>query len=305
MRSRTKTSYTSLVSPRTRLDTRETNATYRPSAEIADSKEPSLAGWPLVLTEMRPVVRRARSRMNTPPPWAPATRLDAAESNVTKRPSAEIDGSEASSLIDPPLVGTDTLRVVCDTRSRTNTSYALGSPGTRFDASESKATNRPLAEIDGSEELPLPVRPLVLTDTSSCAPPDPVRTPQRGVVWCYGRDSARPRRTQRTGRPRRWTCRPSRLWPAHRSRRPTPGPTEPGAALTPPDAGATDTAAPDPIAAETADTPNQRRPRTDPESPTMTAAPDEQARHATTVVGSIDGPAASRQVRKTGRQSAR
>jgi hypothetical protein len=192
MRSRTKTSYTSLVSPRTRLDTRETNATYRPSAEIADSKEPSLAGWPLVLTEMRLVVRRARSRMSTPPPWAPATRLDAAESNVTKRPSAEIDGSEASSLIDPPLVGTDTLRVVCDTRSRTNTSYALGSPGTRFDASESKATNRPSAEIDGSEELPLPVRPLVLTDTSSCAPPDPVRTPQRGVVWCYGRDSARP-----------------------------------------------------------------------------------------------------------------
>jgi len=227
------------------LDARETNATYRPSAEIAGSKEPSLAGWPLVLTEMRPVVRRARSRMNTPPPWAPATRLDAAESNVTKRPSAEIDGSEASSLIDPPLVGTDTLRVVCDTRSRTNTRYrlivrpgtrldaekvkatnlpsaemdgskesplsglplwvtdarlvvcatrsrtntscALGSPRTRFDASESKATNRPLAEIDGSEELPLPVRPLVLTDTSRvvCATRSRTNTSTRCglVLW--------------------------------------------------------------------------------------------------------------------------
>jgi hypothetical protein len=49
---------------------------------------------------------------------------------------------------------------------------------------------------------------------------------------------------------------------------------EPGDEPTTPEAGAPDTATPDPIAAETADTASQRRRLTNRETPTMTASPD-------------------------------
>src|SRR5204863_3677806 len=87
-RSRTKTSRTWFVSPATRLDASETNATDRPSAEM---DAPKLDPFPeppprdTVTSEVSPV---ARSRTKTSRRWFLSfpTRLPAEESNATRRP---------------------------------------------------------------------------------------------------------------------------------------------------------------------------------------------------------------------------
>jgi hypothetical protein len=104
------------------------------------------------------VVFALRSRMKTSetPFVSPSTRFVAAEVNATLVPSAEIDEEVLSPLPstggEPPP--TLTRLVVCVVRSRTKTSETpFVSPSTRFDATESKATYRPSAEIEG-EKLP-------------------------------------------------------------------------------------------------------------------------------------------------------
>jgi hypothetical protein len=99
----------------------------------------------LLLTETRRVVPATRSRTNTSPVLkvSPGTRSDALEKNATYRPSPEIAGSAAKSLAWAPLLLTDTRRVVPADRSRTNTSWPLVSPGTKFEALEAKATYLP------------------------------------------------------------------------------------------------------------------------------------------------------------------
>ena len=68
---------------------------------------------------------------------SPATRFDASEVNATYRPSAENAGWTLSLLAWAPPAPTETRRVTCLLRSRTNTSPApLVSPATRFDAHE-------------------------------------------------------------------------------------------------------------------------------------------------------------------------
>ena len=81
---------------------------------------------------------------------SPGTRFDAFDSNATNRPSAEIVGYVLLLFACWPPGPTDTRRVTCATRSRTNTSMVLlVSPATRFDARDSNATYRPCAEIAG------------------------------------------------------------------------------------------------------------------------------------------------------------
>ncbi len=81
---------------------------------------------------------------------SPATRLEAKDEKATKRPLAEIAGNELSAF---PWVPSElTLRsvVLPRFRSRKKTSTAsFRSPWTRSEAGDSKATKRPLAEIEG------------------------------------------------------------------------------------------------------------------------------------------------------------
>src|SRR5437763_1758153 len=82
---------------------------------------------------------------------SPGTRLDATDVKVTNRPSPEIAGSLLPRFPSAPPWPRLTRLVLPLFRSRTNTSEtAFVSPGTRLVASESKATNRPSAEIDGA-----------------------------------------------------------------------------------------------------------------------------------------------------------
>ncbi len=61
------------------------NATVRPSALIDGAK---LSALPPALTISVTPVRRSRTKTSVRPFVSPATRLDAPESNATKRPSA-------------------------------------------------------------------------------------------------------------------------------------------------------------------------------------------------------------------------
>ena len=116
----------------------------------------------------------SRTKISRRPFVSPATKLVASDSKATKRPSGLIDGAPLSLLASPPAVSTET-RTVLGVHpaapaqvSRTKTSKtALVSPATRLMASDSKATKRPSALIEG---LPLPVTPMasapvLLTET--------------------------------------------------------------------------------------------------------------------------------------------
>src|SRR6185295_11147542 len=174
LRSRTKKSARPLWSFGTRFVEREKKATKRPLSEIAGNQVlPSFASSPAELTPTRVVLPRFRSRTKTSGRWfvSPGTRLEAKDKKATKRPLAEIEGKALSSFPSAPVEPTLTRVVWPRTRSRTKTSYLkFRSPSTRFGALSSKATKRPVAEIDTDpfEEHPeqgFPLAPAELTLT--------------------------------------------------------------------------------------------------------------------------------------------
>src|SRR5690606_19817925 len=90
------------------------------------------------------------------------------EKNPTNQPSPEID-AVCDGLV--PWVSsllTETSSVVPSRRSRTNTSPApLRSSGTRLDADDRKATNRPSAEIEGPSDSEVAWTPPAPTEIRS------------------------------------------------------------------------------------------------------------------------------------------
>src|SRR5919107_2507025 len=155
-------------------------ATVEPAPERKGKKLPGSPGRPRGPTDTRRVVPRRRSRTNTSfiPLVSRRTRFVAAEVKATYRPFAEIVGSTLPLSPCRPFAPTETRCTRPDRRSRTKTSSApLVSPGTRLDASDTKATKRPSADIAGtvccSPLPPLACSPVPLTDTRTT--PDRVR----------------------------------------------------------------------------------------------------------------------------------
>jgi hypothetical protein len=107
---------------------------------------------------------------------SPLTRFVAEETKATKRPSPLMRGTACDTLqLQPfasvPSLATETRSVVCATRSCTNTSVIpLASLGTRFEAWEQNATNRPSLDSAGKKLLSFPGVPSLATLTHmSCA----------------------------------------------------------------------------------------------------------------------------------------
>jgi hypothetical protein len=96
------------------------NATRAPSPEIDGEKDAPLPWSPAAPRLTLSVLAATKSRRKTSPTplVSPVTRLDASESNATKRPSAEIVGEEQTPFALPPLVETETTSVTPATRSR-------------------------------------------------------------------------------------------------------------------------------------------------------------------------------------------
>jgi hypothetical protein len=129
---------------------------------------------PLVSTLTRSVVpvNRSRTKTSVCAFVSPATKFVASLSKATYRPSVESDGKKLapSPSMFPEL--TLTRSVVPVTRSRTKTSKVpFVSFATRFEASLSKAMNRPSREITGRKLLPFACAPseLTLTRVVVCA----------------------------------------------------------------------------------------------------------------------------------------
>src|SRR5439155_1887786 len=111
---------------------------------------------------------------------SPVTRLEAALTKATTRPSAAMAALKDSSLPWVPSDATLTRSVTPVRRSWTKTSGQLGamncapqtfeSPGTRLEAKLSKATKRPSAEMAAPPEGPLPSVPSDATLTRSVTP---------------------------------------------------------------------------------------------------------------------------------------
>ncbi len=151
-RSRMYMSKVPLLSPETRLDAWDWNATYLPSALI-DGLELVLSPWnppeEIETISVTPVCR-SRTYMSKVPFMSPAIRFDASDSNATYLPSALIDGRVLHASACSPPDETDTRSVTPVCRSRTNTSCSpLVSPGTRFEAIDMKATYLPSALVEG------------------------------------------------------------------------------------------------------------------------------------------------------------
>src|SRR6185436_4304809 len=93
-RSRTKTSTVPFVSPGTRFEELEANATNRPSAEIAGTVAPWFAWAPEdeMLTRSVTPFWRSRTKMSLNPFVSPATRSSLPDWKATKRPLPEIAG---------------------------------------------------------------------------------------------------------------------------------------------------------------------------------------------------------------------
>src|SRR4028119_2025892 len=92
--SRTKMSLLLLVSPGTRLEASEENATNLPSAEMEGLLESVFPRLPAESTETRVVVlvRVSRTKMSLLLVVSPGTRLEEFEENATNLPSAEMEG---------------------------------------------------------------------------------------------------------------------------------------------------------------------------------------------------------------------
>jgi hypothetical protein len=125
----------------------DANATRVPSADTAGSTDRPFAGAPSApVTRLTSVPARvARSYSHTVALPAAALPLAAVgrAAHATKRPSAEIDGSNANPR--PPL----TCSIVPACRSRTQIRERRPC-APRFPAALVNATKRPSAEIDGS-----------------------------------------------------------------------------------------------------------------------------------------------------------
>ena len=140
----------------------------RPSPEIAEPKELLFAlgagGAGGAADERRRVrLQVAHEHVDGERASSSGCRFEAPELKATKRPSAEIAGSEElpSPLAPVAPVARLTSVVVFACRSRTNTSViASVSSGCRFEASDSNATERPSAEIADRMERPFALAPV-------------------------------------------------------------------------------------------------------------------------------------------------
>ena len=145
-----------MLSPATRFVAFEAKLTNAPLALIAGAPEgPSAAPPPrAVLTSAVVPVCRSRTKTSGTPLLSPATRFVAADSNTTKRPSAERSGFDDGPSGSPPSTATLT-RVTVPSRSvRKMSATPLPSPAARFDADETNATRVPSAESTGARDGP-------------------------------------------------------------------------------------------------------------------------------------------------------
>src|SRR4051794_16778490 len=96
------------VSRATRLDAFDAKLTNAPPALIAGAPEAPSPGPPPRAALTSDVVPVWRSHTNTSgaPLVSPATRLDAADSNTTKRPSADRSGFDDGPFASPPPAAT-------------------------------------------------------------------------------------------------------------------------------------------------------------------------------------------------------
>jgi hypothetical protein len=163
------------VSPGTRFDASEENATNLPPAENAGCElSPPIPWAPVEPTDTREVVLVHRSRTNTSasPFVSPRTRFDACDTKATNLPPGDNAVSKLLTLSGwAPVELTDTLVVAPVRRSRTNTSTSPSvSPGTRLEAYEANATNLPSAETAGDSLPAFACAPVELTDTRVVVP---------------------------------------------------------------------------------------------------------------------------------------
>ena len=145
-RSYTNTSDIPFVSPATKFEASELNATNRPSSLKTGCPLWLSASVPSDATLTRSVAPVERSYTNTSdiPFVSPATKFEASELNATNRPSSLKTGCPLWLSASVPSDATLTRSVAPVERSYTNTSdIPFVSPATKFEAHESKATNRP------------------------------------------------------------------------------------------------------------------------------------------------------------------
>lgn len=156
-RSCTNTSSQPLVSPVTRFVASEENVTAPPSGVRRGTCDAPLPWVPPVLTLTRlscPVVR-SRTKMSETPLVSPVTRFVAADSKVTKRPSALTQGTYDAPSACSPLPETLIRVVVPAWRSRRKMSQTpLVSPATRLVEVDSKAMQVVLASPAASAAPP-------------------------------------------------------------------------------------------------------------------------------------------------------
>src|SRR5439155_1662799 len=113
VRSCTKTSPASFVSPATRLVAPEAKATQRPVAESEGTKLPELPWAPAESTDTRTVcpVLRSCTKTSAASFVSPATRLVAPEAKATHRPLAESEGTKLPEFPRAPAESTATRTV--------------------------------------------------------------------------------------------------------------------------------------------------------------------------------------------------
>jgi hypothetical protein len=160
-----------LVSPGTRLEAVDQKAMKRPSPLIAGVRLWLLASVPSEATLTRVVVPLCRSwtKMSSIPLVSPRTRLEAKDSNATKRPSTLSWGAPTNALsafASVPSLATLTRVVLFVTRSCTKTSATpLVSPEARLLAPETNATSRPSPLTEAEPLSPFACAPPLATLT--------------------------------------------------------------------------------------------------------------------------------------------
>ena len=160
--SRTKMSSIAFVSPETRFEALDWNATYRPSDETAGDTLLPFDSAPAAPTLTRVVTPAWRSRTKTSatPFVSPLTKLLAQEVNATYLPSPETTAFWLRPFACAPLELTFTRSVAPLTMSWTKMSHCpLVSEGTKLEALDLNATMPPLAEIEAQSLALLPCVP--------------------------------------------------------------------------------------------------------------------------------------------------